>query len=336
MSVLGKRCNQSLSDDCENKEDFQSDSPKRKKQKASDQHILPLDNDHNAPTNIVLNVGGIKYETTIQTLTGYQSMLKARFSSKFATNPSADGTYFVDSDGQLFKYILKYLRTGMLLLPTIWTKNQIWEFYAEIKYLMVESLFDKVLLKLFDSQIVTNNLLKLKIIHKIKDTLKWNENKSINIMESLKEWKSLELMDTRIGHSLILFLIDHSIYGLFLVCYNNEMKGYYDLQKSFAFHCCENGYHLLSVQKDIDIKFSNVRKLTEEEKNDAMTEGGNGMQMTYQWIEDLHPLAIKKEIRNMTQFGGKNQTQSVVVKYAKTGYDKFKRNSRSETWSIPM
>eukprot|EP01084_Bolivina_argentea_P136064 239669_1 len=127
----------------------------------NEQSLDYLDSDHNFDLSndgvVVLNVGGIKYQTTLQTLTGYQSMLKARFSSKYSIKPSSDGSFFIDGDGQLFHYILKYLRTGSLLLPKTWNKSDIWEFYVETKYFMIKSLFNKVLLKLFDSKIMTHD-----------------------------------------------------------------------------------------------------------------------------------------------------------------------------------
>ena len=45
---------------------------------------LPLDDDSNSSSNkeIILNVGGVRHFTTIQTLTSYESMLKARSSSR--------------------------------------------------------------------------------------------------------------------------------------------------------------------------------------------------------------------------------------------------------------
>eukprot|EP00483_Globobulimina_turgida_P004156 UN04164 len=179
MSVLGKHGLDAVDDDLY--------APKHKKQRLSQDDELSLDNTNLTNDGvIVLNVGGVKYQTTIQTLAVYQSMFKARFSSKYAIKASDDGSYFIDGDGKLFPYILKYLRTGTLLLPTTWKKSNIWEFYIEAKYFMIGSLFNKILLRLFDSKIMRNDILKLKVINKISETLKWNKNQT---MESLKEWK---------------------------------------------------------------------------------------------------------------------------------------------------
>lgn len=73
---------------------------------------------------VQLNIGGTSYTTTKQTLHREpESLLPKlfepngleRYSDVIGVLP--DGTYFVDRDGELFAYILDYLRTGKLLLP---------------------------------------------------------------------------------------------------------------------------------------------------------------------------------------------------------------------------
>merc|ERR1712129_392585 len=126
----------------------------------------------------------------MQTLTGYESYFKARFSSKYSMKPSIDGSYFIDRDGELFKYILEYFRTGTLILPPDWTKHKLRRFYLEIKYFAIQSLFDTALLKFFDSKIIRNNILKSEIIQGIVGHLNSPKIK-IKIMESLHEWKKM-------------------------------------------------------------------------------------------------------------------------------------------------
>ena len=58
-----------------------------------------------------LNVGGSRYTTTLSTLTKYpDSMLGAMFSGRHALVQQDDGSYFIDVDGEPFRYILSYLR----------------------------------------------------------------------------------------------------------------------------------------------------------------------------------------------------------------------------------
>ena len=60
---------------------------------------------------ITLNVGGTRYTTTLSTLTKYpDSMLGAMFSGRHNLPQQEDGSYFIDRDGEVFKYILMYLR----------------------------------------------------------------------------------------------------------------------------------------------------------------------------------------------------------------------------------
>lgn len=69
-------------------------------------------------SKILLDVGGIPYTTSIETLTKHDgSMLALMFSGKFALETSSDGRVFIDRDGQHFRYILNYLRDGVVDLP---------------------------------------------------------------------------------------------------------------------------------------------------------------------------------------------------------------------------
>jgi hypothetical protein len=61
-----------------------------------------------------LNVGGALYSTTRTTLLRHDSMLTAMFSGRHELKRRADGRIFIDRDGELFKYVLQYLRDGDL------------------------------------------------------------------------------------------------------------------------------------------------------------------------------------------------------------------------------
>ncbi|XP_018921957.1 BTB/POZ domain-containing protein KCTD6-like isoform X1 [Cyprinus carpio] len=67
---------------------------------------------------VTLNVGGHLYTSSISTLQRYpDSMLGAMFRGDFPTTRDAQGNYFIDRDGTLFRYILNFLRTSELTLP---------------------------------------------------------------------------------------------------------------------------------------------------------------------------------------------------------------------------
>ena len=68
---------------------------------------------------ITLDVGGVRYKTTKSTLTKYpDSMLGNMFGGKFALIKQADGSIFIDRDGETFQFILDYLRSGNITLPS--------------------------------------------------------------------------------------------------------------------------------------------------------------------------------------------------------------------------
>lgn len=67
---------------------------------------------------VKLNVGGVVYLTTKVTLGKYpDSMLGAMFNGSMATGLDENGCHFIDRDGELFKYVLNYLRSSRLSLP---------------------------------------------------------------------------------------------------------------------------------------------------------------------------------------------------------------------------
>jgi len=65
---------------------------------------------------ICLNVGGVKYTTSKHTLTKYpESMLGAMFSNNMPSQVDKNGCYFIDRDGEVFRNILQFLRSGELV-----------------------------------------------------------------------------------------------------------------------------------------------------------------------------------------------------------------------------
>eukprot|EP01112_Ceratiomyxa_fruticulosa_P015491 TRINITY_DN4553_c0_g1_i3.p1 TRINITY_DN4553_c0_g1~~TRINITY_DN4553_c0_g1_i3.p1 ORF type:complete len:342 (+),score=60.68 TRINITY_DN4553_c0_g1_i3:285-1310(+) len=86
---------------------------------------------------ITLNIGGKKFSTTLDTLQRYRdSFFGALFSGLIALRPEKDGTFFIDRDGTHFNYILNYLRTGELVVPT--------EFPHIVKMLLLEAEFYQI------------------------------------------------------------------------------------------------------------------------------------------------------------------------------------------------
>ncbi len=62
---------------------------------------------------IDLNVGGVKYTTSKTTLSKYEdSMLYRMICTQLENKKDAEQRIFIDRDGQLFRYILNFLRDG--------------------------------------------------------------------------------------------------------------------------------------------------------------------------------------------------------------------------------
>lgn len=96
---------------------------------------------------ITLNVGGIKYTTTKNTLTNSESMLSAMFTTNFVTvEPQPDGSYFIDRNGENFKYILKYLRDSKINIENM-QNHQVQDIIDEAKYYGITKLVGSIVYK---------------------------------------------------------------------------------------------------------------------------------------------------------------------------------------------
>ncbi|KAG9304793.1 hypothetical protein G9A89_016823 [Geosiphon pyriformis] len=74
----------------------------------------------NASDRIVLNVGGVKYETYRSTLTAYpDTLLGTMFQNRNSEllNLTNGNEYFIDRSGHLFHFIMQFYRTGCLVWP---------------------------------------------------------------------------------------------------------------------------------------------------------------------------------------------------------------------------
>jgi N-acetylneuraminic acid mutarotase len=65
--------------------------------------------------HVVLNIGGYRYETSVQTLCQLPyTFFDAYFSGRYAQFVCADASIFVDRDGEHFGQVLEYLRDGVV------------------------------------------------------------------------------------------------------------------------------------------------------------------------------------------------------------------------------
>jgi hypothetical protein len=64
---------------------------------------------------VVLNIGGYRYTTSVQTLRRLpHTFFDAYFSGRYAMDRCEDGSIFIDRDGEHFGQVLEYLRDGVL------------------------------------------------------------------------------------------------------------------------------------------------------------------------------------------------------------------------------
>ncbi|CAE7258108.1 KCTD21 [Symbiodinium natans] len=75
------------------------------------------------PSVVKLNVGGRHYVAAASTLTSQGGMLAAMLQGPYSSAELVDGAFFIDRDGEVFRYILEYLRCGMVEVPPTMPKG---------------------------------------------------------------------------------------------------------------------------------------------------------------------------------------------------------------------
>jgi len=115
---------------------------------------------------ISLNVGGVIYCTTKATLLKYPgTMLHSMFSGRHTITKDSEGNYFLDRDGNTFKFILNYLRTGQF--PDL-TRKELLELRAEAEFFSITPL-----VRALEKQLESTIIGKFAV-------LRYNENSNVN------------------------------------------------------------------------------------------------------------------------------------------------------------
>ena len=200
---------------------------------------------------ITLNVGGMRYTTTKATLstidgTFLYTMLIER---KFLAEPSKDGSYFIDRDGQHFRYILNFLRDGYVnignesIVTELLQEAMFYQIQPMIKFL--NGILNKKQIESIESSILSNCH-----IHQICErsgTTNWALHHQYDDKYSF--WEELERIVSKEQGILYAFLVirmNGDFIDAKMIAFN--FKGYPSMvfgifcggRKSFVF---QNGLH---------------------------------------------------------------------------------------------
>eukprot|EP00276_Gloeochaete_wittrockiana_P009449 CAMPEP_0184663258 /NCGR_PEP_ID=MMETSP0308-20130426/47297_1 /TAXON_ID=38269 /ORGANISM="Gloeochaete witrockiana, Strain SAG 46.84" /LENGTH=220 /DNA_ID=CAMNT_0027105863 /DNA_START=113 /DNA_END=772 /DNA_ORIENTATION=- len=96
----------------------------------------------NFPKVIGLNVGGSVFLTSLATLS-QSNFLGSMFSGRFSPESlekDRDGNYFIDRDGTHFRYVLNFLRDGVVTLPSLPSHRK--ELLSEAEFYQVTPLIN--------------------------------------------------------------------------------------------------------------------------------------------------------------------------------------------------
>jgi hypothetical protein len=75
---------------------------------------------------VELNIDGYRFETSVQTLRRVpRTFFDAYFSGRYAQDVCRDGSIFVDRDGEHFRYVLEYMRDGVVSVAEAGTRPSI-------------------------------------------------------------------------------------------------------------------------------------------------------------------------------------------------------------------
>eukprot|EP01084_Bolivina_argentea_P030072 55767_1 len=194
---------------------------------------------------ISLQVGERKYMTRISTLknsgNGYFSSL---FAGNFASNESYNGSFFIDRDGDLFYYILQYLRSGTLIISSndTNTNTEIFQkLLIEAQFYMINSLVEYIKSKIspnsFQLILPNSKILTDSEQQKLQNILTENEMKyNWKLRKSFSERADSKNMVTNTGwrkkKQPTIILIEDSANNVFAISCNVGIRRFSDLFKN--------------------------------------------------------------------------------------------------------
>ncbi|RIA92087.1 BTB/POZ protein [Glomus cerebriforme] len=102
---------------------------------------------------VTLNVGGVLYTTTKNTLLKQESFFSGLFSGNFSTTLDDKNNIFIDRNGELFKYVLEFLRNNTLPKRILIDKALLEDLLQEAEFYCIEDLVFEIKSKLNSEQI---------------------------------------------------------------------------------------------------------------------------------------------------------------------------------------
>jgi hypothetical protein len=95
-----------------------------------------------------LNVGGVLYTTTRDTLLKHESFFSGLLSNNFSSMIDNNNNIFIDRSGELFKYVLEFLRNITLPKRALADKALLEELLQEAEFYCIEQLIAEIKSKL--------------------------------------------------------------------------------------------------------------------------------------------------------------------------------------------
>ncbi|XP_029335446.1 BTB/POZ domain-containing adapter for CUL3-mediated RhoA degradation protein 1 [Mus caroli] len=211
---------------------------------------------------VKLNVGGSLHYTTLRTLTGQDTMLKAMFSGRVEVLTDAGGWVLIDRSGRHFGTILNYLRDGSVPLPE--STRELGELLGEARYYLVQGLIEDCQLALQTSKLQ-------------RSTCLWKEDSQSpkagwplvlstsddNLLKNIELFDKLALR----FHGRLLFLKD--VLGDEICCWS-----FYGQGRKIAEVCCTSIVYA-TEKKQTKVEFPEAR-IFEETLNILIYENSRG------------------------------------------------------------
>ena len=262
---------------------------------------------------IVLNVGGIKYTTSLKTLLKYDNTL---FSKMVSNNKNG---YFIDRDGTYFSYILNFMRMSSLVLTNDDIKI-LKHLLSEAQYYNILPLSKLIKIKMIDTNILSNNQIEsLQYLtdernNKINDIFNWKLLYKYNINDNNK------INDKYTSNALLkYFILSSNIYPILTVIYaGNYIFGFYNYYNKFPIiiNIMENKFNmkLKDNDKSFVFHFGLKNKMINEYFNDNLIKCQTSKIMLENGKLSITYNIINKTNKNKDIKSNKKRVLSLLIK----------------------